>query len=121
MSKEAHVSFAAGETLTDVAWTVWQTPPDPLDIPTEPVDTRLWSGYLTVRPSQGAGTTFLELTTDNGGLTIVDGVIKVVLSQPTSAALTPGTYYYELHVTYSDGESRVRLFYGNWLIRPNTV
>ena len=84
----------------------------------DPVDLTHYTAKLQVRAAAGADVV-LELSTDNGKITLggLAGTITLVLTPAQTAALTAGTYVYDLLVKDSSGVV-TRLLEGEFEIKP---
>jgi hypothetical protein len=73
-----------------------------------------YTSAMQVRESAGAATTLLNLTTANGGITLdgTAGTILVTIASTATAALTNGSYSYDLEL-YS-GSITTRLLQGSF-------
>lgn len=82
------------------------------------------SGYtarMQVRASVRATTTMLELTTENGGITLGnDGGVLLFLSDEATAALTRRSGVYDLELEAGDG-TVTRLLQGSVEISPEVT
>lgn len=82
------------------------------------------SGYtarMQVRATVDAPTTVLSLTTENGGITLGGalGTIALSVSATSTAALTPGTFVYDLELV--SGSTVTRLVQGTFTVRPEVT
>ncbi len=73
-----------------------------------------YTSAMQVRDSAGAATAMLNLTTANGGITLggTVGSVLVTIASTATAALTPGSYSYDLEL-YS-GSVTTRMLQGSF-------
>jgi hypothetical protein len=73
---------------------------------TTPIDLTGCQAKMQVRPSANSETVYLELSTDNGGITLggATGVIALFFNAITSAAFTFDFAVYDLRLTLANGD-----------------
>ena len=90
--------------------------------PALPVNLTGCTARAHVRNELADETTLLELTTENGGITLGGalGTITLALSATATAALTWVTGVYDLEIVYADGKIR-RLLAGTVSVSPEVT
>lgn len=81
-----------------------------------PVDLTNYTALMQVRPTAASGVVLLELSTDNGGITLGGalGTITLHVDATTTGDLPPGTAVYDLEL--STGETVTRLVEGKFTV-----
>lgn len=105
-----HLVCDQGSTFTlQVTW---------LDSTGAAVDLTGRTARLSVRPSLESSTVTASLTTENGGITLggTAGTVDLLLSATASAAITAGTYVYDLEIV-NGGTTVDKLIKGNFVVR----
>ena len=98
-----------GATFTDSL--VWKT-----GDPAVPVDFIGCTARMHVRQTAKAATTLLELTTENGRITLgPDGAINILINAVDTAAIAWATGVYDLEIVFSTGYVR-RFMEGNIIV-----
>ena len=90
------------------------------------IDLAGYTARLQVRSDTDASTTLIELTTENGRITLNDpttGVIQLYISAADTAALTFNTGVYDLEIQHvASGRTIVEnIVYGNVSLRKNVT
>ena len=69
------------------------------------IDMTGWTGRMQIRTAADAATYEIELTTENGRIIIDEeaGKVTLYLTDDLTAALTPGSFVYDLELTTSTG------------------
>lgn len=87
----------------------------------------LLSGYtarMQIRPSVGSSTVTLELTTENGGITLgeTNGQIRLYISDEVMATIAEHKYVYDLELIGPTEDLYVyKLLYGNFAVRSEVT
>lgn len=90
----------------------------------DPVNLTGFSARMQVRPSTGSATVVLDLTSSNGGIVFgtprSSGYFEITVSATNTAALTPGTYVYDLELV-AGSNIVTRLLEGKFTIKPEVT
>lgn len=113
----------------------WREPPPDPDLPEvlgDPINLTGFIARMQIRPSIDSTTVLLELTTENGGITLggaagtidlladADATALLDFSPSTPAALAAGAGVYDLELEAADGEV-TRLLQGNVVLDPEVT
>lgn len=87
-----------------------------------PVNVTGYTSKLQVKVAANATTNVLELSTENGGITVggTNGMFTFYMSPTDTAALTPGNYVYDWQVTAANG-TQTTLMAGAFVITPQVT
>lgn len=84
-------------------------------------DLTAFTGRMHVRPAVESDDVTLELTTENGRLSVgAGGVVEMLVSATDTAELDAGAYVYDLEVESPAGEV-TRLLEGAFVVRRNVT
>lgn len=110
-----NITIIQGATLRDV--TTWKA-----GTPAVPVDLTGCTARMQVRAKIDSADTLLNLTTENGGITLggTAGTVTVFLSATATAALTWKSGVYDLEVQFGNGDVR-RLLAGSVAVSPEVT
>jgi len=108
-------NFAAEQGAT-LARTILYTDADEVE-----TDLTGYTAAMQVRPTAASATVTLELTTENGRITLggAAGTVDILVSAATMEAITPGKYYYDLEL-YS-GATVIRLIEGTFTVKAEVT
>ena len=86
------------------------------------VDLTLWTARMQVRTSHKATTKILDLTTENGGITLSATTpnISIKVTSTLSTPLTAKTYVYDLELIDTLGEP-FRIMEGDFKVTPEVT
>ena len=87
-----------------------------------PINLTGYTARMQVRTSAAANTVVLELTTDNGRITLggTSGTVDLLVAANVTANLTPALYVYDLEVVSGGGEV-TRLVEGNFNVKAEVT
>jgi hypothetical protein len=85
---------------------------------TEP-DFNSSTARMQVRPNVTSTTILLELTTENGRISLLDNVISLLVAATDTDALVTGTYVYDLEI--QTGINVIRLVEGSFRVSPQVT
>lgn len=88
----------------------------------EAVNVSTYTARMHIRTAIDADSTIVELTTENGGITLgsTDGVVDLFLDADATTAIPASTYRYDLELVAADGYV-TRLAEGKIKIRPEVT
>ena len=87
-----------------------------------PVDLTGYTARMQVREKASSASKIIDLTTENGGITLGGkaGTIQLDVSASTTESLVPKTYVYDLEVV-SSGNYVIRLIEGQFTVTPEVT
>jgi hypothetical protein len=87
-----------------------------------PVDLTGYTARMQVREKASSSTKILDLTTENGGITLGGpaGSIMIDVSASTTSSIVPKTYVYDLEIVSSENFV-VRLIEGQFIVSPEVT
>ena len=87
----------------------------------EPVDLTTYTARMQVREKYTSTQKILDLTTENGGITLGgdEGTIDLNINAAVSAAVVPKTYVYDLELVSSSVVTR--LLEGKFIVTPEVT
>lgn len=109
---ESYYRLVIDQGATLVQRFVWH---DANDVPVPLTD---YTARMQVRPSIESETVTLELTTENGRISLggVNGTIDLLVQAADTAALEPGDYVYDLEMVETVGGIVTRLVWGDAVV-----
>jgi hypothetical protein len=104
-----------GSTLSRTI--IWRDPAK------KPILLNGYQGRMQVRPTVTSTTVVLNLTTENGGITLgeTDGTITVYITDEVMTTVFEGQYAYDLELIGPDHIYAYKLLYGNFVVRPEVT
>ncbi len=80
------------------------------------------TGHMQIRVTASNANVLKSLTTENGGIVLggASGTVTLTIPAADTAALTPGTYVYDLNLTSPDGKV-TKPIYGNFTVRAGVT
>jgi hypothetical protein len=104
-----------GSTLSRTI--IWKDPAK------KPILLNGYQGRMQVRPTVTSTTVILNLTTENGGITLgeTDGTITVYITDEVMTTVLEGQYAYDLELIGPGTAYVYKLLYGNFVVRPEVT
>lgn len=92
------------------------------NIDDDPVDLTGYTARMQVREKYTSTQKILDLTTENGGITLGgdEGTISIDVSASVSATIIPKTYVYDIELV-SSGSIVTRLLEGQFVVTPEVT
>ena len=80
-----------------------------------------FTAKMQIRPTAASTTVIKELTTENGGITLggAGGTISLFISDTDTAAMTPGSYVYDLNLVTNTSVNKP--LYGTFTVRAGVT
>lgn len=91
------------------------------EIDNTPVDLSTHTARMQVRKRHSSKSPVIDLTTENGGMTVSsEGVITFLATSEDTALIEPGEYVYDLEIISTNGEVS-RLIEGKFDVTPEVT
>ena len=84
-----------------------------------PIDLTGYHARMQVRPTVASETVIIELTTENGRITLLDNTVTLDISADDTEALPVGAYKYDLEI--QTGAEVIRLVQGSFTVSPEVT